>query len=151
VIAVDTNLLIYAHRTEFPHHGRAADIIRGLATSPTPWGIPWPCLGEFISVVTNPRPFERPSTVEEAVVQVDVWVHAPAVRLLGERVDTWAYLRELLVESGVTRSRVHDARIAAICLDHEVLELWTADRDFSAFPKLRTRNPLLDGSLDGTS
>lgn len=144
MIAVDTNLLIYAHRVEFPHHRRALEIIRGLATSPVAWGIPWPCLGEFVSVVTSSRPFERPSTVDEAVIQLDVWVHAPAVRLLGERADTWTHFRELLVKSKVTRHAVHDARIAAICLDHGVRELWTADRDFSMFPMLCTRNPLME-------
>lgn len=144
MIAIDTNLLIYSHRTDLSHHERALAIIRELAASPAPWGIPWPCVGEFVSVVTNARVFERPSTVQEAAVQLDAWVHAPAARLLGERVDTWAHFRDLLVESGVTRAGVHDARIAAICLDHGVRELWTADRDFSRFPKLRTRNPLVD-------
>ena len=144
MIAVDTNLLIYSHRVEFPQHGPALEILRGLATGPVAWGIPWPCLGEFVSIVTNSRMFERPSTLEEAVIQLDVWVHAPAARLLGERIDTWVPFRDLLVESGVTRAGVHDARIAAICLDHGVSELWTADRDFSKFPELRTRNPLTE-------
>jgi hypothetical protein len=40
-------------------------------------------------------------------------------------------------------SRIHDARIAAICLHHGVGELWSADRDFSAFPQLKVRNPLV--------
>jgi predicted nucleic acid-binding protein len=120
VIAVDTNLLIYSHRVEFPHHGRALKIVRGLAMSPVAWRIPWPCLGEFVSIVTNSRMFERPSTVEEAT-----------------SVICWS-------KSQVKRAGVHDARIAAICLDHGVSELWTADRDFSKFPKLRTRNPLTE-------
>lgn len=144
MIAVDTNLLIYAHRAEFPDHDRALAIIRGLATGPVAWGIPWPCVGEFVSIITNSRMFERPSTVEEAVTQLDVWVYSPSARLLGERIDTWVHFRELLVESQVKRAGVHDARIAAICLDHGVTELWTADRDFSKFPKLQTRNPLID-------
>jgi predicted nucleic acid-binding protein len=38
---------------------------------------------------------------------------------------------------------VHDARIAALCLQHGVRELWSADRDFNRFPALRTRNPLV--------
>jgi toxin-antitoxin system PIN domain toxin len=144
VIAVDTNLLVYAHRDDFAEHRRANELIRNLAIGRQPWGIPWPCVGEFFSVVTNPRPFKRPSTVEEAVVQLDVWVHAPSSRLLGERADTWQHLRELLVTSRVTCASVHDARIAAICLEHDVRELWTADRDFSRFPALRTRNPLTE-------
>ena len=39
---------------------------------------------------------------------------------------------------------VHDARIAALCLDHGVHEFWTADRDFARFPDLRVRNPLVE-------
>jgi len=39
--------------------------------------------------------------------------------------------------------RVHGARIAALCLQHGVRELWTADRDFSRFPQVKTLNPLL--------
>jgi predicted nucleic acid-binding protein len=35
------------------------------------------------------------------------------------------------------------SRLAALCLDHGARELWTADRDFSRFPRLRTRNPLV--------
>lgn len=147
MIAVDTNILIYAHRCEFPQHASASRIVRELATGNAAWGIPWPCVGEFVSVVTNSRAFNRPSTPEEAAVQLDVWVHAPRSVLLGERVDTWVHFRELLVEAGVKRSGVHDARIAAICLDHGVRELWTADRDFSRFPKLVTRNPLLDEAM----
>ena len=145
MIAVDTNLLVYAHREEFPHHKRANELIRDLATGRAPWGIPWPCVGEFVSVVTSPRPFKRPSTAQEVAIQLDVWVHAPTARLLGERADTWQHFRALLVTSGLTRASVHDARIAAICLDHRVRELWSADRDFSRFPALTTRNPLIEG------
>lgn len=60
--------------------------------------------------------------------------------------ETSAHLRtlaDLLQVSGATGPRVHDARIAAICLDHGGRELWSADRDFSYFPRLRTRNPLV--------
>lgn len=39
--------------------------------------------------------------------------------------------------------RVHEARIAALCLLHGVGELWSADRDFSRFPELEVRNPLV--------
>jgi hypothetical protein len=43
----------------------------------------------------------------------------------------------------ITGPAVHDARVAALCLAHGVRELWTADRDFSRFPRLRAVNPLL--------
>jgi uncharacterized protein len=142
VIGLDTNLLVYAHRKDMPQHGAARVVISQLAAGSAPWGIPWPCIGEFMSVVTSPKPFENPSTTAQAVDQIDAWQEAPALRLLGERSGTWGMLRGLLLGSPVRRAGVHDARIAAICLDHGVRELWTADRDYSRFPALRTRNPL---------
>jgi uncharacterized protein len=95
------------------------------------------------SVVTGPRHYDPPSTVDEALNQVDVWLEAPGLTLLGESATTWLVLRGLLREGKVTGPRVHDARIAAICLAHGVRELWTADRDYGRFSRLRTRNPLI--------
>jgi hypothetical protein len=43
----------------------------------------------------------------------------------------------------VAGPRVHEARIAALCRQNGVRELWTADRDFGRFAGLRFRNPLV--------
>ena len=43
-----------------------------------------------------------------------------------------------------TGEALHDAKIAALCLDHGVSELLTADRDFSRLPTLRVSTPLVD-------
>jgi predicted nucleic acid-binding protein len=55
MIAVDTNLLVYAHRRESRYHGACSALIRSLAEGDARWAIPWPCVFEFFSVVTNPR------------------------------------------------------------------------------------------------
>ena len=52
----------------------------------------------------------------------------------------WPILRQLVTETKVAGPRIHDARIAAVCLAHGVTEPWKANRDFSRFPALRTRN-----------
>jgi toxin-antitoxin system PIN domain toxin len=143
VIAVDTNILVYAHRRESPWHDVAARAVLDLAESGRPWALPWPCVGEFLSVSTNARLFERPSLVEEAVQQVDHWAESPSMHWLGESPSTWPVLADLLRTASVGGARVHDARIAAICLAHGVRELWTADRDYGRFPILRIRNPLI--------
>jgi predicted nucleic acid-binding protein len=93
--------------------------------------------------VTHPRIYTPPSAADEAVAQVDAWTESPSVVLLGEGVDHWTRLRGLLASGRATGGRVHDARIAAICLSHGVRTLWTADRDFSRFPELAVRNPLV--------
>lgn len=143
MIAVDTNVLVAAHRRDHQLHTRARDAVRTVAEGSEPWSIPWPCVHEFLAIVTHPGIFDPPSSVAEALEQVGAWLESPVVVLLSERADHWTQLRILLSEGHVTGGRVHDARVAALCLAHGVTELWTADRDFGRFPRLRTRNPLV--------
>jgi len=143
LIAVDSNLLVYAHRRDAPWHDRAAEQVRALAEGRSAWAIPWPCVHEFLSIVTHPRIYDPPSTLEQALAQVDAWLESPSLALLCEDDEYWSGLRALLARSRVAGPRIHDARIAALCLRHGVRELWTADRDFSRFNALTTRNPLI--------
>lgn len=142
MIAVDTNLLVYAHRRESTFHASARQALAALATSGSAWAIPWPCIHEFYSVVTNPRAFKPASTVAQACAQVSAWIASPSLVLLHEGANHWATLQALLSAGRVVGGQVHDARIAAICLEHQVRELWSADRDFNRFRSLPVRNPL---------
>ncbi|MEP7056897.1 MAG: TA system VapC family ribonuclease toxin [Caldimonas sp.] len=143
MIAVDTNVLVYAHRRDAPFHAQAFEQLGLLAQSGSAWAIPWPCIHEFYAVVTNPRAFKPPSSVEQACTQLDAWFDSPSLVLLHEDATHWDRIRELLRSARVTGSLVHDARVAAICLEHGVRELWSADRDFNRFPSLTVRNPLI--------
>ncbi len=142
MIAVDTNVLVYAHRKDSPFHVTAAQHVIGLAEGRAPWAIPWPCLQEFLSIVTHPRVYVPPTPLPSALDQVDAWLEAPTLVLLSESEQYWAGLRALLAASRVTGSRIHDARIAALCIQHGISELWSADRDFSRFAELVVVNPL---------
>ena len=144
MIAVDTNVLVHAHRRDSDWHDRANACLRGLAEGPAAWAIPWPCLHEFLAVVTHPRIYTPPSTNEQATEQVEAWMESPALVLLEEPYDHWSILRRLLATGKVSGPLVHDARVAAICIGHGVRELLTADRDFSRFSSLVTRNPLVE-------
>ncbi len=143
MIAVDTNLLVYAHRRESTFHAPARQALSALATAGAAWAIPWPCLHEFYSVVTNPRAFKPASTVAQACAQLSAWMASPSLVLLHEGPNHWPALQALLGAGRVVGGQVHDARIAAICLEHQVRELWSADRDFNRFPSLTVRNPLV--------
>jgi len=142
MIAIDTNVLVAFHRLEYSHHAAAVEAVTFLAEGEKPWGIPWPCVHEFVAVVTNSRIFVEPTTLSDAIAVLDALMESPVMRLLGEGPGYWNVGRALLLKSKVTGGRVHDARIAAICLEHRVESLWTADRDFSRFPALTCRNPL---------
>ena len=93
--------------------------------------------------MTHPRIYDPPSTIAEAVDQVDAWLQSPVTELLAETDSHWPLLKEQLVTGKIREPVVHDARIAAVCIAHGVTEFWTADRDFSRFPGLSARNPLL--------
>ena len=68
MIAVDTNLLVYGHREDSPWHDAAYKRIAELAEGRAPWAIPWPCLHEFIAVVTPPRIYTPPTPLAGAQV-----------------------------------------------------------------------------------
>jgi toxin-antitoxin system PIN domain toxin len=143
MIALDTNLLVYAHRRESRHHGAAAHIVRALAEGSDRWAIPWPCVYEFFSVVTSPRIWkEAASSPDQAWRQIDAWTASPSVALLAETEDFASLLERFARRPRVRGPIIHDARVAAICVAHGVAELLTADRDFSLFPELPARNPL---------
>ena len=143
MIAVDTNLLVYAHRRESREHAEARRVVRGLAEGEDAWAIPWPCCYEFLSVVTNRRIWKDAATPPElAWRQLQAWVASPSNRLIGETDDFLQVLGRFVERPRVHGAVVHDARIAAICIAHGAEVLLTRDRDFSLFPELRTRNPL---------
>jgi toxin-antitoxin system PIN domain toxin len=143
VIAVDTNILVYAHREDSPFHAAAASCLSDLAEGRAPWAIPWPCLHEFLAIATHARIYDPPTPTARALEQVDAWLEAPTLVLLAESEQHWAELRAVATASRVTGARIHDARIAALCRQHGVRELWSADRDFSRFADLSVVNPLM--------
>ena len=143
MIAVDTNILVYAHREDAEWHEAAAARLAELAEGRSAWAIPWPCLHEFLAIVTHPRIFSPPTPLEAAIAQLEAWIEAPALVLLSEGEGYWRWLKEHVAGGRVTGARVHDARIAAICAQHGVRELWSADRDFGRFARLIVRNPLV--------
>jgi toxin-antitoxin system PIN domain toxin len=147
MIAVDTNVLVYAHRREATEHAVATRTLAELAVGRDTWAIPWPCLYEFFSVVTNRRIWrDAASTQAQAWRQIEAWLGSPSVRLLSETDDFASVLRELALRPRVTGAAVHDARVAALCLAHGVETLLTRDRDFSYFPELSTMNPFAEGA-----
>lgn len=143
MIAVDSNILVYAHRRDSEWHDPAAKLVKSLAENRIQWAIPWPCIHEFLAISTHPAIYSPPSTVKQATQQVAAWMSSPSLVLLSEAEDHWQVLGQLLASGKIQGPRVHDARIAALCLTHKTTELLTADRDFSRFPTLATRNPLL--------
>ena len=143
MIAVDTNILVYAHRKDSEFHAPAGTLLRTLAEGMHEWSIAWPCVHEFFAIVTHPRIYRPPTPPERALAQIEAWLGSPSLVLLGETAQHWKTLRTMIVDAKIEGPKVHDARIAALCVQHGVRELYSADRDFSRFPHITVRNPLI--------
>lgn len=137
MIAVDTNVLIYAHRRECPLHERALRRISDIAESDAPWGLPVFCLAEFVRVVTHLRVFSPPSALAAALEFLDQLLHSPSVRVLLPTAGYPFAFQEACTSAAVRGNLAFDAQIAALCHEHGVDQLLTADRDFARFPALR--------------
>lgn len=143
MIALDTNLLVYAFDRGSPDHAAAREAVTRVVESPE-WALPWSVVHEYLRVVTRPpRGASRRVPLPTAIDSVDALLAAPGVQLLAEPAGYWSRFQALAARSDVTGRLIFDARIAATCLAHGVSELWTADKDFGRFPELRTRNPLV--------
>ena len=143
MIAVDTNLLVYAHRADSPFHDRARSALESLAAGAREWAVPWSCAHEFFAVVTHPRIYLTPTPAATAFDQLRALAALENLVFIAEADDYLAHLEPLALAARARGALIHDARIAAICLSHGVAELWSADRDFSRFPALKVRNPLV--------
>jgi toxin-antitoxin system PIN domain toxin len=137
MIAVDTNILVYAHREELLQHAAARARLTALAEGDAPWAIPVFCLGEFIRVVTHPRLFDPPHTIAEACGALDRVLESPSLRILNPGQRFWALLVEAVRDADATGNLVFDAQLAALCRESGVNALLTEDRDFDRFPGLR--------------
>jgi uncharacterized protein len=139
--ALDTNILVYAEIASGPFHAEARRILKSMAEGTRSWAIPWPCIYEYLRIVSHPRTFHPPFPLNDAILDLKQILNSPSLQLLHETPDHWEILERLLKESGATGNLIHDAHIAALCLEHGVSELFTADRDFARFPSLKVRNP----------
>jgi toxin-antitoxin system PIN domain toxin len=136
VIAVDTNVLVYAHMSGSPFHERAKSALAELAEGSAFWAIPSPCLYEFYCVVTHRDIYSPPSTPAQALQQIGGWRSSPTLRVITETHDHLDVMAELARRGELRGSMIYDARVSAICLSHGVHELMTMDRDFTRFPEL---------------
>jgi len=143
MIAIDTNLWVYAHRKDMNQHLASRDVVTDALKGSEQVMLCWPVVHEFLSVVTNRKIFKEPTPMKLAVQQIRGWLASPVVITLQETPNHLPTLAAIALQADVVGSQIHDARIAAICVEHGVRELWTADRGYEKFEGIRVRNPLV--------
>lgn len=137
----DVNVLIYAHRREAPEHARYADWLRGVAAGPEPFGLSELGASGFIRIVTNPRIWEDPTSIDDAFEFIERLRRRSNTRLLTHGPASWEVFERLCRVARARGKLVADAYHAALAIEHGC-ELVTADGDFARFAGLRHRHPL---------
>ena len=92
-------------------------------------------------MVTHPRVYHPPVPLDRARADLSRILASPSLVLLSETENHVEFLERVVASSGATGNLIHDAHIAALCLEHGVSELLTGDRDFHRFADLRVANP----------
>ncbi len=138
----DVNVLIYAQveDTVSDYH-RYADWLVRMATGPEPFALSVLVLSGFLRIVTNPRVFDPPSTLDTAFAFVSSLTEHPTARIVDPGPDHMAILERLCRVAGATGKLVADAQHAAIALEYGCTMIST-DSDFARVPDLRWQHPL---------
>lgn len=139
--AVDTNVLVCAEVVSSRFHDRAQKLLQSLAEGSAPWAIPWPCVYEFLRVVTHPRVFHPPVPLDLALKDLRELLDSPSLMLLSETERHPAILESVIRQANTTGNQTHDAHIVALCIEHGVSEVLTGDRDFTRFKGLHAVDP----------
>lgn len=100
---------------------------------------PGPCLYEFLRVVTHPLVYHPPVPLAIALRDLRRLVASPSLVLLHETSNHLKIMLDI-AQTGVSGNLIHDAHIAALCLEHGVGQIITGDRDFTRFPFLAVMN-----------
>lgn len=141
MILVDANVLLYAEDSSSQQHATACEWWDAQLSGISPVCLCWTVLNAFIRISTNPRVFEHPLALDEALARVQSWLEQPCVRIVQPTSGHWTVFRELLVAGQATANLVTDAHLAALALEHGC-ELISTDSDFARFPRVKWRNPL---------
>ncbi|MGA2984895.1 MAG: TA system VapC family ribonuclease toxin [Terriglobia bacterium] len=142
MVAIDTNLLVYAHRRNIPEHQTARKAIERASTDPRGWGIPLPCIAEFWCVVTHPASSGGPSPTKEARGFLHALVVTGGASVWTPGAGFWERLTQMASDMKIPGTRVYDLQIALVARENGATELWSHDRAFAVLPGLVVRDPL---------
>ena len=144
MIALDTGILVHARRAETEHHDAARELLKRQAEGSRPWAIPWPCVYEFIRVVTHPAIFKPTSGLDSVITSLESLFASSSLSLLGEGPKHPGHMARALRQGDARGNLAFDAHIAALVREHGIKELWTLDRDLARFSGIRAVNPFED-------
>jgi toxin-antitoxin system PIN domain toxin len=141
MILIDANLLLHAYNPRSPDHASGRRWLEETLSGPGLVRFAWPTLWAFLRIGTNPRVFQRPLSIREALAIVESWLVLPNTGILDAGERHWDLLKHLAADSQTAGPLVMDAVLAATAIEHGAT-LYSSDYDFSRFEGLDWINPL---------
>ena len=141
LIVVDANLLLYAFNPRDESHTAARQWLESVLSSHDILAIPMLAIAALLRASTHPSLGDLERRLEDAMRAIDNLLGLPNVRILHTDEAHWPELKRVLNESGVFGRTITDAQFAALTLHHNGT-LFTTDRHFRRFPRLRWVNPI---------
>jgi uncharacterized protein len=141
MMLVDINVMIYAHRADVVRHEEYRDWMQALINGPEPYAVTDSAVAGLVRIVTNPRIYKRPATIDEALAYAGQLRNQPHAQVIAPGPRFWDLFSELCRKAKASADLVPDAYLAALAIEHGC-EVITADKDFRRFPGLRWRHPL---------
>ena len=142
MIIIDANILLYAEDSLHPRHQQARVWWDGQLSGTGIVCLCWTVMSAFIRIGTNPRVFEHPLSLEQALARVQSWMDQPCTRVVRPTDRHWTVFQQVLTDGQAVANLVTDAHLAALAIEHGC-ELASTDSDFARFTKLKWKNPLI--------
>ena len=143
MILVDANILLYAEDSLSPQNSRAREWWDARLSGTAQVCLCWTVISAFIRISTNRRIFKKPLALKDAIGRIQSWLNQPSTRLIHPTDKHWVIFQQMLVQGKAMANLVTDAHLAALAIEYGC-ELNSTDADFSRFPNLKWKNPLID-------
>ena len=138
---IDANLLLLSYDVNAAQHRRARSWLEATLSAGDPIGIPMLSVAAFVRIGTDKRLPRLALRMADVLAAVNSWLALDNVSLVHTSDTNWRRTQECIRAGNVTGGMVTDAQIAALAIEHGAI-LYSNDRDFSRFPKLRWVDPL---------
>lgn len=137
---VDVNLLVYWTAQDSPFHGRSAALMEDLTRGPDLLYLFWPVLMSYLRLVTHPAIVDEPLSLDEALENAESLVSLAHVRTPGEAAAFLEVFRSAL-PGPIRGNDIPDAHLVALMRQHGVAAIYTNDRGFRRFDRIRVIDP----------
>jgi len=143
VLAVDTNVLLYAANSTSQFHASCREWLDRQRRQPGGWYITWPIAYEFLRVSTHPRILPRPWTVPAAWGFITGLLTSPGLDVLIPTPRHADVAGEVFKElRHLAGNILHHTHTAILMREHGIKQICTRDTDFHRFPFLQVIDPL---------